>query len=221
MTDTTAAQPQWVEPFLRELREGGKINRAARAVGISRGTVNDRRKRHPDFDARCKAALVAAGSSALTKPRGSGGLPKWCKPFLEALAETSNVSASAKDAGTQPHRVYRLRRENAEFARLWSAALLEGYENLELETLERLRNGVAADGPKFDTAAALRLLALHRETAARKRAKLENCDEASVLASLNAKLDAMRRNEEALQAALAEDGTYRIAPPDGDLSDAE
>ena len=49
---------------------------------------------------------------------------------------------------------------------------------------------------------------------ARERTQLENSDEASVLASLNAKLEAMRQNEMALQAALAEDETDPVDPAD-------
>ena len=138
----------------------------------------------------------------------------WRGFFLDHLAETSNVTAAAHFAGVNPSRAYKVRREDAAFARKWYAALLEGYEHLELETLRRLREGVPADGPKFDIANALRLLTLHRESVARERARLENSDEASVLASLNAKLEAMRQNEMALQEALAEDVTDPVAPTD-------
>ena len=60
------------------------------------------------------------------------------------------------------------------------------------------------------------MLTLHRETVARERTRLENSDEASVLASLNAKLEAMRQNEMALQEALAEDVTDPVAPTDAE-----
>ena len=123
---------------------------------------------------------------------------KWRSLFLDYLAETSNVTEAAKRCGANPSRAYKLRRTDPEFARQWRDALLEGYEHLELETLRRLREGVPPDGPKFDIANALRLLALHRETVARERARIENSDEASVLASLNRKLEAMRQNELAL-----------------------
>lgn len=82
----------------------------------------------------------------------------WRAFFLDHLAETSNVTAAAHFAGVNPSRAYKVRREDAAFARKWYAALLEGYEHLELETLRRLREGVPADGPKFDIANALRLL---------------------------------------------------------------
>lgn len=126
----------------------------------------------------------------------------WRGFFLDHLAETSNVTAAAAFAGVNPARAYKVRRTEAEFARQWYTALREGYDHLELETLRRLREGVPADGPKFDIANALRLLALHRQTVAREREMFENADEASVLEALNAKLDSMRRNELAFAAAL-------------------
>ncbi|MFA6218951.1 MAG: hypothetical protein WC692_04130 [Erythrobacter sp.] len=140
----------------------------------------------------------------------------WQTYFLDKLAETSSISAAALYSGANPSRAYKLRRKDPDFARKWYAALLEGYEHLELETLRRLREGTAADGPKFDIANALRLLTLHRETVARERARIGNSDEASVLASLNAKLEAMRQNEHALEAGLAQDGTHG-----GDIGNAE
>jgi len=107
----------------------------------------------------------------------------WRGLFLDTLAETSNVSEAARVAGASPSRAYKTRREDRDFARDWAAALVEGYTHLELETLDRLRNGVPADGPKFDIANALRLLTLHKETVARERAREEMEDEEEILAS--------------------------------------
>ncbi len=129
----------------------------------------------------------------------------WRKTFLECLAETSNVSASVREAGVCTSRAYRLRRNDPAFRKEWRQALLEGYEHLEMETLHRLRFGVAKDDNRFDIANALRLLALHSETIARERALESEQDEESVLASLNAKIDAMRSREAAVAQMLAED----------------
>lgn len=130
----------------------------------------------------------------------------WQVFFLDKLAETSNVSQAAAEVGANPARAYRLRREDPEFARKWSAALLEGYEHLEMETLRRLREGVPADGPKFDIANALRLLTLHRETVAKEKARQGKRDKATVLAGLNAKLDRMRERRAAAEKLLQEQG---------------
>lgn len=206
--------PAWVPVFLAHLTETGIIKRSADHAGISQGTVHSRRKRHPDFDRHCIRALEGHGHTRRKDPARAPTTPKWCGPFLAALAETSNVAASAAFAGIKKHKAYRLRRDRPEFARQWYAALAEGYEHLELETLQRLRHGIPADGPKFDIANALRLLAMHRDTVARERSHAGNWDEASVLASLNAKLESMRQNEMALEATLAQDDVYRVGADD-------
>ncbi|SFF73829.1 hypothetical protein SAMN05518801_101102 [Novosphingobium sp. CF614] len=128
------------------------------------------------------------GGKQERKPTGH-----WRTYFLVALAETSNVTAASAAAGVHPSRAYKACREEPGFAREWRAALLEGYESLELELLHRLRFGEPRDGEvKFDNAAALRLLGLHRETVARERAIRENEDLAVVRASIQAKLARLR-----------------------------
>lgn len=116
----------------------------------------------------------------------------WRGVFLDYLAETSNVTRAAREAGVSPSRAYKVRREEPLFAELWRVALLEGYEHLELETLNRLRDGTTSDGPKFDIANALRLLALHRETAARAQAERRNVSSAEVRASIDRKVEEIR-----------------------------
>ena len=117
----------------------------------------------------------------------------WRGLFLDYLAETSNVSEAARRAGINPSRAYKIRREESDFARSWHNALVEGYEHLELELLSRLRAGEAKDGPKHDNGAALRLLALHRDTMAQEHAHRRNLDEASARAMIEQKLDDLRQ----------------------------
>lgn len=64
-----------------------------------------------------------------------------------------------------------------------------------METLNRLRMGTDKDSPKFDIANAMRLLALHKETISRERALRDDEDEDAILASLDAKIEAMRARE--------------------------
>lgn len=132
---------------------------------------------------------------------------RWREEFLAALAETSNVTAASAAAGVHPSRVYKARRLDAEFARQWRAALLEGYEHLETELLHRLRFGEAKEAAvRFDNTAALRLLGLHRETVARERAMRENEDLPAVRASIQAKLARLREEVSARRARKADDG---------------
>ncbi len=140
----------------------------------------------------------------MTKPIGRGRNPvarpaplnntRWREVFLEKLAETSNITASAEWAHISSAQVYASRRGEPEFARKWMNALCEGYDLLELELLNRLRSGENKEptGPKFDNATALRLLAAHRATVGRERALRDNRSEQAVLDSIDAFIDRMR-----------------------------
>ena len=138
----------------------------------------------------------------------------WVGLFLDTLAETSNVTRSAKKAGCSVSRAYKLRREDASFRNRWNEALLEGYGHLEMETLQRLRFGTGPDDPKFDIPNALRLLVAHRETVAREKARLGKRGEAEILESLKAKLARVKERRAAAQTLLLEDGRVREPVPD-------
>lgn len=107
-----------------------------------------------------------------------------------ALAETSNVTASAARARVSTALVYKDRREEREFANKLRAALREGYDNLEIELLGHLRD--PQPERKMDVAAAVRLLAAHRATVERERALAEEEDEQAVLASIDRFIDGIR-----------------------------
>lgn len=150
---------------------------------------------------RCRAPAKASQRNPLAR---------WSRPFLAELAATCNVAAAARKAGVTTTTVYDARRNNIAFARKWQAALCEGYDNLELELLYRLRTGELKPPTTrktavrtFDNANALRLLAAHRESAAQERAMREDDDAETILAGLNAKLERMR--ERALAAKRGED----------------
>ena len=116
---------------------------------------------------------------------------QWQRTFLEALSETSNVSASAKRAHVPPREAYRLRRCDSDFADAWRAALFEGYANLEMEVLGYLRD--PAPKHRMDVASALRLLAAHKGTIAGERATRANVSAAEVRASIERKVEIFRR----------------------------
>ena len=118
----------------------------------------------------------------------------WRGLFLDHLAETSNVSESARRAGINPSRAYKVRREEPEFARQWLAALWEGYTHLEMEVLRRLRTGetTTPDNGKYDFANAIRLLSAHRDNASRAQAEQRNVSAAEVRASIDRKVEAIR-----------------------------
>lgn len=158
---------------------------------------------------------------AQSKPSGSRAdaargeckaVRSWRKVFLAELAATSNVTASAKKAQISTARAYEARRQDAEFYREWQEALCEGYDHLEMNLLQRLREGEIkpASGAKrgtrvFDNATAFRLLIAHRETAARQRAIHENRNSDAILDAINAKIEKMR--ERSLTALPTPQGT--------------
>ena len=86
---------------------------------------------------------------------------------------------------------YRTRRSCDDFASDWRAALFEGYTNLEMEVLGYLRDPAPAH--KMDVTAALRLLAAHKETIAQERATRANVSAAEVRASIERKVDELRK----------------------------
>ena len=119
----------------------------------------------------------------------------WRGLFLDVLAESSNVSESARRAGINPSRAYKVRREEPDFARAWLAALYEGYIHLEMEVVRRLREGdmQTENKDKYDFANAIRLLSAHRDTAAQAQAQQRNVSAAEVRASIDRKVEAIRQ----------------------------
>jgi hypothetical protein len=136
----------------------------------------------------------------------------WRTFFVQELAKTSHIGASAAAAGVSLSRVYKTRREDPAFAGQWRAALLEGYDHLEMELLGHLRD--PRPERKMDVPSALRLLAAHRATVERERALREDDDEQAVLESIDSFLEDMRQRRLANTAILA--GTGKAANDDAD-----
>ena len=139
--------------------------------------------------------------------RGESRNTRWREHFIDALAQTSNVTQSAKEAGVAPCVAYRLRRTDAAFARRWLTALWEGYVHLEMEVLRRLREGdlQTESGEKYDFANAIRLLAAHRDTAAQAQAAQRNVSAAEVRASIDRKVEKIRLQVMAEKKSRADD----------------
>jgi hypothetical protein len=166
----------------------------------------------------------------MAKPRAGAGAkrrrrakPNWKNIFLAELAQTSNVAASALKAGKDKSGVYKERRTDSTFARQWFDALCEGYDNLEMDLLQRLRAGELHGGTpsdkakrKFDNPTAFRLLAAHRAAVTRTRARRAEDDESAVYEAIHAKLDAMRRRAEGLPALIEQGSAKPVPAPDGE-----
>ncbi|APG63251.1 hypothetical protein LPB140_11155 [Sphingorhabdus lutea] len=104
--------------------------------------------------------------------------------FLQILAETCNVTFSAKQAGVKPSTVYRHRKMDAIFDKNWMEALKIAFENLLLEMLQRARFGVEkpiihggeikGHFKHYDDAMGLKLLQLHASTVAQYQSQMAN-----------------------------------------------
>jgi len=209
MVRRKAKDPDWMKAFLAALSETKVVVRAVEAAGITTNAAYHQRrtKRHI---AQAWQAALASKPPAETAPVEVGAAEAeaaapvwgWKSAFFEALAETSNVSASAIHANVPIKTVYKLRRSDAEFAGKWRGALLEGYDHLEMELLGHLRD--PSPERKMDVAAACRLLAAHRATVERERALREEDDEEAVRASIDAFLEGMRQRRLANEAILIE-----------------
>lgn len=157
----------------------------------------------PGAALRTGKSAVPAAPNAAPRPAISDPPAKWKRPFLDALAETSNVARAARLAGIAASTAYDARRKSRDFARQWRAALCEGYDNLEMELLGRLREGEIrrAAGAKtgvrtFDNATAYRLLLVHREARQKEEASRANVSAAEVRAAIQRKATALRASIE-------------------------
>ena len=202
MTDGTGQRLAWEQAFLAALAKGQSVRKAAKAAGVAASTAYWHRNHSERFACAWRQACATAGKGEPKPVNGALRSPHWRKAFLEALAETSNVTASAARVNVPARTVYKLRREDADFAARWLAALHEGYDNLEMELLGYLRE--PEPQRKMDVAAALRLLAAHRDTVERRRALMEEDDEQAVRASIDAFLEGMRQRRLANEAILIE-----------------
>lgn len=149
---------------------------------------------------------------------------KWNSDFMAALAQSSNVTLAARKAGIDVSAVYRERRAKPEFYRQWQEALTEGYDNLEMDLLHRLRIGQLEGGKaqarrKFDNAIAFRLLTAHREAVGRQKALRASEDEDAIIASITEKLEKMKARQDAARALTEDDGVYRMGSDGGDDDD--
>lgn len=101
------------------------------------------------------------------------------RAFLDHLAETSNVSVSAKRAGVSRSAVYRLRATSPAFSNGWQTAIATGYDELEFRMLKTARFGTIKpvkrpDGSmgratEFDDAQGLKLLMAYKTSIEKTR----------------------------------------------------
>lgn len=203
MADRAIAGPDWIGPFLEELERTGMVKLAVAAAGVTHGAVYAQRRRNSAFDTAWSKALGKRKDAGEASPNGNM-LPMvtvmaasnagWKTAFLENLAASSNVSASAAAVNVPLATVYRTRRKEPAFAESWRQALFEGYEHLELEVLAHLRG--QHTGRPIDIANAIRQLAAHGKTIREMRSLEADIDETEVLDSIDALIERIRVEKE-------------------------
>lgn len=149
-------QLSWEATFLDALAQLKNIKRSVAAAGVTTGAYYSRRDKSEAFASLCDTVLGRTGPGKSSKPaRNSVDAPapnQWKRAFLDALAETSSVTASANCARISTREVYKTRRDHEDFARDWHTALIEGYEHLEMDLLS-LGDAMGLDGPESPVAA--------------------------------------------------------------------
>tara|TARA_R100001244_G_scaffold6593_33_gene8412 strand:+ start:14668 stop:15156 length:489 start_codon:yes stop_codon:yes gene_type:complete len=144
--------------------------------------------------------------------------------FLKELAISSHVANSATAAGVAVSTVYLWRERDPEFFRAWMRSLAAGYELLEMDMLERARNGVekpvfhngkeVATVRQYNDGIGVKLLQAHRQMVAMIRAAEEDISPEQVRASLDRKLADMRVR--LLKREALADGQARSPASDND-----
>ncbi|MBK6708205.1 MAG: hypothetical protein IPG54_12280 [Sphingomonadales bacterium] len=141
--------------------------------------------------------------AAANGKRGKTFGPAAQKAFLAHLAQTANVSASARTAGVTTRPVYDLRRKSEGFCTKWLGALAEGYARLEANLLSEALSAPASNlkdstlkQKQMKTRIGMALLAAHRATvkgAAPMPAPSRSRDPKEVQQRLEARFAVMRK----------------------------
>ena len=114
------------------------------------------------------------GRAQLRPVRQDGWTVRKRAVFLDHVAATGNVSASARFVGLGESGAYKLRRRDPDFAEQWRVALSAGFDRLQAMLIERAMGPLTVqigdtpmpDVSTMDTELAMRLVEHHRRTIA-------------------------------------------------------
>jgi hypothetical protein len=114
------------------------------------------------------------GRAQLRPVRQDGWTVRKRAVFLDHVAATGNVSASARIVGLGESGAYKLRRRDRDFAEQWRVALEAGFDRLQAMLIERAMGPLTVqigdtpmpDVSTMDTELAMRLIEHHRRTIA-------------------------------------------------------
>lgn len=158
--------------------------------------------------------LVAAKRPQLKKRAARDWSKAKASAFLSVLADTCNVSEACRESGVPMTVVYRRRKMDAAFRASWIEAIAVAYSRLELILLDRAFNGTERivtrrDGSEermreYPNHIALRLLQMHRETAAEADREMPAEEVDEIRERLIKKLQRLKRRNEEQEAERAE-----------------
>jgi hypothetical protein len=124
---------------------------------------------------RSKLVLVGADKPKMRKAAMRDWSRAKARAFLNALADTCNVSEACRSSGVPMTVAYRRRKSDAAFRAGWLEAIATAYQRLELVLLDRAFNGTEKilkrrDGSEermleYSNQLGLALLKMHRESA--------------------------------------------------------
>lgn len=174
------------------------------------------RQRKADVPGPERERSIRAGKNKRPQVRArrdAGWTKKARRSFLDHLAATCNVTASAAAAGLHWSGAYALRGRDPEFAEQWRAALETGYARLEAMLMQRAARGSddeePGEGPgpdqpppdpaRMDTELALNLLRMHRAPlngSQRKASNRRSAGQKELVAALLKLLRVLRRRLE-------------------------
>jgi hypothetical protein len=156
---------------------------------------------------RRELVLVSGKKPQMRKASGRGWTRAKEEAFVNALAETCNLTIAAAEAGVSVSSARERRRTNARFRAGCAEAIAFAYHRLELATLERSLNGtekiiIRKDGSEervreYPMATALTLLRMHRETAAEAADEPVEADIEEVRERLFQRLQRLRQRMDA------------------------
>ncbi|MXP27807.1 hypothetical protein GRI58_03085 [Porphyrobacter algicida] len=95
----------WKDDFIAGVHEYGSVYRAVEAVGSKTGAAYGRRRTSERFKRAWDEAVAQFRKANGKGIRNSVAKPaprQWKRAFIEALGETSNVTASAQQADVSP-----------------------------------------------------------------------------------------------------------------------
>lgn len=158
--------------------------------------------------AKSKALTIVGGSRPQARKASKRNWTKGKEQaFLEALADTCNVTAAAAAAGVSKGGAYERRNKVAAFRAGWAEAIATAYQRLELVMLDRALNGtekivVRKDGSEermrdYPNQIAMTLLKMHHDSAVEAAEESAEADIEEVRQRLFDKLQRLRRRLDA------------------------